>query len=76
MAVVSTAKSAKFGLKLNKGTNAETGNMISGTMTVSGLRQGADNQKVYNVATLMASCLAYPVTEVTKTEVVTLEAED
>ncbi|MBQ7315548.1 MAG: hypothetical protein IJW90_00405 [Clostridia bacterium] len=74
MAVYDVAKRASLGLVLNAGTN-DAGNTIKKSMTVSGLKIGADKDKAHTAATLIAACLMYPVIEVTRTEVVTLEQE-
>ena len=75
MAVTAVPISCKAGLTLNKGQDPDTGKTLSGTCSINGLRAGADNTKIYNVAALLAECVAYPVVRVVKTESVELENE-
>lgn len=75
MAVIDTAKRASMALSLNAGTDISTGKTVKKSLTISGLRLGADNDKLVAVADLISPCLEYPVIEITKTEVVTLEKE-
>lgn len=73
MAVIETPISCKAGLLLNKGQDASTGKTITGYSNMNGLAAGADNQKVYDVASLLADCVDSPVIRIYKTETVELE---
>ncbi len=75
MAVMTTPKSCKATLVTNKGSDPVSGSMIKGNVAISGLRATADNDKIYAVAQLLASCLAHQVITVLKTESVELSLE-
>ena len=75
MAVIATPISCRAALMLNKGQDSHTGKTLTGTANINGLVAGADNTKLYNVAALLADCVAYPVVRVVKTEAVELENE-
>ena len=68
MAIVAVPITSKASLVLNKGQDPDTGKTISGSCSITGLVAGPDNTKLYNVASLLAECVAYPVVKVTKTE--------
>lgn len=76
MAVIATAKRASAGLKIAAGTKSDGGTLYK-SMSLTGLKQGADNDKLMNVVDLLSPCLesGMTVAEVTKTEVVTLDKE-
>jgi len=75
MAIVTTPVSTRGGLLLNKGQNPNTGKVITGQGNIPGLKSGADNSKLYNVAAAYAECTQYPVIRIYKTETVELENE-
>lgn len=75
MAITTTPISTKGGLVLNKGQDASTGKVITGQGYIPGLKSGADNSKLYNVAAAYADCTQYPVIRIFKTETVELENE-
>ena len=75
MAVTAIPITSKAALVLNKGQDPDTGKTINGNCSISGLVANPDNTKVYNVAALLAECLAYPVIKVTKTQSVELANE-
>lgn len=72
MAITSTPISCSAKLLLNKGQSAE-GKTLTGSSSISGLVAAADNQKVYNVASALADCVADPVIRIEKSEKVELE---
>ena len=72
--IMTTPVSCKAALITNKGSDAN-GRLVRGNVGINGLRAGADNTKLYNVASLLAACLAHPVLTVTKTETVELSNE-
>ena len=72
--IMTTPVSCKASLVTNKGQDAE-GHLVKGKVSLNGLRAGADNAKIYNVASLLGACLAHPVLTITKTETVELSNE-
>ena len=72
--IMTTPVSCKATLITNKGSDAN-GSLIKGKVSISGLRAGADDTKLYNVAALVAACVAHPVLTITKTETVELTEE-
>ena len=72
--IMTTPVSCKANLITNKGSDAN-GRLVKGNVSINGLRAGADDTKLYSVASLLAACLAHPVLTVTKTETVELSNE-
>ena len=72
--IITTPVSCKAALITNKGTDAN-GSLVRGSVGINGLRAEADNTKLYNVASLLAGCLAHPMLTITKTETVELSNE-
>ena len=72
--IMTTPVSCKAAMITNKGQDAD-GRLVKGNIGISGLRAGADNTKIYNVASLVAACVAHPVLTITKTETVELTEE-
>ena len=73
--IIDTPVSCKAALVTNKGADPQTGSLMKGSVAINGLRAGADNTKIYNVASLLAACVAHPVLTITKTETVELSNE-
>ena len=72
--IMTTPVSCKATLITNKGSDA-SGKLVKGNIGINGLRAGVDNTKLYNVAALVAACVAHPVLTITKTETVELTEE-
>ncbi|MCR4817369.1 MAG: DUF1659 domain-containing protein, partial [Fretibacterium sp.] len=72
MAVMKTLKSAKAGLVLNGGTNAD-GSTIRKSMTLGNIKGTATDDAVYNLGAGLAPCLKYPTLEVNRSESYALE---
>ena len=72
--IMTTPVSCEAALITNRGQDAE-GRLVKGNVGINGLRAGADNTKLYNVASLVAACVAHPVLTITKTETVELTEE-
>lgn len=72
--IIMTPVTCKAALITNKGSDAN-GRLVRGNVGINGLRAGADDTKLYNVASLLAACLAHPVLTITKTETVELSNE-
>ena len=72
--IITTPVTCKAALITNKGSDAN-GRLVRGNVGINGLRAGADDTKLYNVASLLAACLAHPVLTITKTETVELSNE-
>lgn len=75
MAIMTTPVSCKAALITNLGQDA-SGALRKGNVSINGLRAAADNQKLYNVAALLCSCVAHPVMKITKTETVELDEDE
>ena len=73
MAVISVPKRSAVSLKLNAGTNPDTGNDIVRSCALGSILPGADGEAIMNVADLLAPVLAHPVLRVEHTVVRTLE---
>lgn len=72
--IIDTPVSCSAAVITNKGQDAD-GHLIKGKVSMNGLRAGADNAKIYNVASLLGACLAHQVLTITKTETVELSNE-
>lgn len=72
--IMTTPVSCKAQLITNKGEDA-SGSLVKGKVSINGLRADADNQKIYNVAALLAACVAHQVLTIVKTESVELSNE-
>ncbi|MCR4817364.1 MAG: hypothetical protein K5841_00220 [Fretibacterium sp.] len=72
--IMTTPVSCKAALVTNRGTDS-SGGLLRGSVGINGLRAGADNDKIFSVASLLAACLAHPVLTITKTETVELSDE-
>ena len=72
--IMTTPVSCKATLITNKGSDAN-GSLVKGNVSISGLRAGVDNTKLYNVASLLCACVAHPVLKIIKTEAVELSEE-
>lgn len=75
MAVISVPKRSSVSVKLNAGTDPSTGSALLRSVSLSGVKPGAEGEKVLNVVDLLANVLAHPVTRVEQTEVRTLERD-
>ena len=74
MSVERTLKSAKAGLVLNGGMDAN-GNSIKKAMNLGTIKATATDEAVYNVGSGLAPCLAYPTLEINRSEAYALEFE-
>ena len=72
--IMTTPVACKASLITNKGQDVN-GGLDKGNDANNGLRAGADDTKIYNVASLLAACVAHPVLTITKTETVELSNE-
>ena len=68
MAVVERSIKSAVNLKLDAGTNAETGANIVRTISLGNVVTGSDAGDVYTVCGNVASLLLYPITRVERVE--------
>lgn len=75
MAVAENAYRSGVSLKLNAGTNPETGRMIVRGCPLGKIKSGADAEGIMRIADKLAAVLEYPVVRMERTEVSTLEKQ-
>lgn len=75
MAVINVPYSASVGLRLTGPVNPSSGNNTTINLTLAAITPSADNEKIMAVVDLAAAVLLYPVFQVRKTIISTLEKQ-
>ncbi len=75
MAVISVPMRSGVSVKLNGGTDPATGKNIVRSVSLNGVKPGANGEMILNVVDLLANVLEFPVSRVEQTEVRSLERD-
>ena len=75
MAVIKMPLSNGASVKLNAGKDPTTLKTITRSVQIAGIKTGASDEMILNVAELLAPCLQYPVTAVEVSNKYSLERD-
>lgn len=73
MAVIKTPTKASASIKVNAGTDPNSGSMIVRSVSLGSIKAGADKDMIMNVVDCLANVLEYSAVRVEQSETYTLE---